>query len=417
MLSQPAARADHVLTPRHLAVFNYWEPLHYLVRGTGFQTWEYSPVYAIRSYFYLLVNALPSFVAQKFPDKVRTARPPTLRQALTTYTIQRASFFALRLTFATVSSFVEAALYRATVVHVSPHIGRYLLWALLFSAAMWTASTAFLPSTFAMWGAMLGQAEALSPVDGGYRRITRIALAFATAAFVGWPFAALLAVPAGLEQLFIRGSEKFAEGKGALWAAQRARAMFVAGVAGASILVRRSALEGMQTAYIISLEQLPIIYVDSKAYNKLAIVPLNIVKYNVLSTSGGPELYGTSPPSFYILNALLAFNIMFPLALLSIPALFISSVVDPKRFGDKRDRVAAHTSPAVSLAIRLSPMYLWIAVISLQPHKEERFLFPAYGLIMLNGCTTLYLVRGWAEQAFLKLTKSPYRVRCPGLSG
>jgi alpha-1,2-mannosyltransferase len=25
-------------------VFNYWEPLHYLVHGTGMQTWEYRRV-------------------------------------------------------------------------------------------------------------------------------------------------------------------------------------------------------------------------------------------------------------------------------------------------------------------------------------------------------------------------------------
>ena len=28
--------------------FNYWEPLHYLLRGTGMQTWEYSPEFALR---------------------------------------------------------------------------------------------------------------------------------------------------------------------------------------------------------------------------------------------------------------------------------------------------------------------------------------------------------------------------------
>nr|XP_034995071.1 alpha-1,2-mannosyltransferase ALG9 isoform X2 [Zootoca vivipara] len=40
--------------------FNYWEPMHYLVYGKGFQTWEYSPVYAIRSYAYLWLHALPA---------------------------------------------------------------------------------------------------------------------------------------------------------------------------------------------------------------------------------------------------------------------------------------------------------------------------------------------------------------------
>lgn len=58
-----------LLTPRLLAaqysivgdcdeVFNYWEPTHYLVHGTGFQTWEYSPTYAIRSWAYVGIHAL-----------------------------------------------------------------------------------------------------------------------------------------------------------------------------------------------------------------------------------------------------------------------------------------------------------------------------------------------------------------------
>jgi hypothetical protein len=35
------------------AVYNYWEPLHFLLYGKGFQTWEYAPEYAIRSYAYV----------------------------------------------------------------------------------------------------------------------------------------------------------------------------------------------------------------------------------------------------------------------------------------------------------------------------------------------------------------------------
>ena len=35
--------------------YNYYEPMHYLLYGYGLQTWEYSPAYALRSYFYLLV--------------------------------------------------------------------------------------------------------------------------------------------------------------------------------------------------------------------------------------------------------------------------------------------------------------------------------------------------------------------------
>lgn len=152
--------------------------------------------------------------------------------------------------------------------------------------------------------------------------------------------------------------------------------------------------------------------IDSHAYQKWTIVPLNIIKYNIFSPPGvGPELYGTSPWSFYFLNGLLSFNILLPLALISLPALAVTSIVDPKRFGDLRVRRADETSPAVSLAVRLSGMYLWLIVLTLQPHKEERFLFPAYGLILFNAATALYLIRGWGEAAFLKVTKSPYRVR------
>jgi hypothetical protein len=39
-------------------VFNFWEPLHYLDRGHGFQTWETSPEYAIRSYAYIALHLI-----------------------------------------------------------------------------------------------------------------------------------------------------------------------------------------------------------------------------------------------------------------------------------------------------------------------------------------------------------------------
>jgi alpha-1,2-mannosyltransferase len=41
-------------------VFNYWEPTHFLTRGYGLQTWEYSPEFAIRSWAYVGLHALMS---------------------------------------------------------------------------------------------------------------------------------------------------------------------------------------------------------------------------------------------------------------------------------------------------------------------------------------------------------------------
>jgi hypothetical protein len=55
------------------AVFNYWEPTHYLSHGYGLQTWEYSPVYAIRSWAYVGLHAVLSRIFSEVPNlsKVR----------------------------------------------------------------------------------------------------------------------------------------------------------------------------------------------------------------------------------------------------------------------------------------------------------------------------------------------------------
>lgn len=42
--------------------YNYWEIGHYLIYGNGYITWEYSPLYALRSYFYIWTYIWPSFI-------------------------------------------------------------------------------------------------------------------------------------------------------------------------------------------------------------------------------------------------------------------------------------------------------------------------------------------------------------------
>ena len=66
--------------------YNYWEPVsathfvpfhagldvcfsplqfHYILYGKGYQTWEYSPAYALRSYGYILLHTLPMQLTYK----------------------------------------------------------------------------------------------------------------------------------------------------------------------------------------------------------------------------------------------------------------------------------------------------------------------------------------------------------------
>ncbi|OMO92453.1 GPI mannosyltransferase [Corchorus olitorius] len=49
---------DTIMIHDYGEVFNYWEPLHYLLYKSGFQTWEYSSQFALRSYLYINFHEL-----------------------------------------------------------------------------------------------------------------------------------------------------------------------------------------------------------------------------------------------------------------------------------------------------------------------------------------------------------------------
>lgn len=93
----------------------------------------------------------------------------------------------------------------------------------------------------------------------------------------------------------------------------------------------------------------------------------------------------------------------------SLPALVVTYFIDEKRLGFTKAG-PERSSPFTLLAIRLLPLYLWIGILTAQPHKEERFMYPAYPLICFNAAVTLYLSRGWLEVAYIKATASSYQV-------
>ncbi|KAL5535984.1 ALG9 [Sanghuangporus sanghuang] len=367
-------------------VYNFWEPLHYLDRGYGFQTWETSPNYAIRSWAYIALHLYPA-----------TAIPRLLGLN------KRAMFFGLRIIFAFVSSLCEARFYRSVMETINFRVSRYMFFALLFSAGMWNASTAFLSSTFAMFTNTLAFSYALHPPSTENSRRTLCAtLLFATGAIVGWPFSLALAIPFVLEELFIYGMDRVAPGKWRAWFFARVVRLFTAGAFAALLFI-------------------PVVTIDSLAYGRLTIVPWNIIKYNIFGgASRGPDLYGTEPWNFYILNLVLNFNVLALLALLSLPVLLVTYFVDNKRVGgplrsssnadkEKDEAINARSSPFTLLTFRLLPFYIWFGIFSWQAHKEERFFFPAYPFLAFNAAVALYLIRGWAEAAFVKVTRSPYQ--------
>ena len=160
----------------------------------------------------------------------------------------------------------------------------------------------------------------------------------------------------------------------------------------------------------------PQILVDSYFYGKPVLASLNIVMYNVF-TSHGPDLYGTEPATFYLINGILNFNIVFPLALLVVPALLftkyiLKSEVSTHGSGGtiNKSKVSINclhcTGYYLSETLSQSPLYLWLLVFWSQPHKEERFLFPVYPLICLAGAM---VIDAGQKLAFFVLVKAKSR--------
>jgi len=170
--------------------FNYWEPAHYLSHGYGLQTWEYSPDYALRSWFYIILHALVGNARRLLPRSTKVAE-----------------FYAIRYGLAFVCALCQSWLWRIISVTLNPRIAMLFLVATVASPGNFNASTAFLPSSFAMYLAMLG-AAAFMNWRGGLKTSQGIWW-FAVGGIVGWPFAAALCLPFAAEEfIFASMSDK-----------------------------------------------------------------------------------------------------------------------------------------------------------------------------------------------------------------
>ena len=162
-------------------VFNYWEPTHFITHGYGLQTWEYSPVYAIRSWLYALIHAIPSKLAALFVSK------------------KVLEFYFVRGVLGVVCAGSETRLFSAISRTMNPRIAVLFLFAMISSSGMFHASVAYLPSSFAMYTAMMGAAAFMCVKDG--LKTTEGIMWFGIGATVGWPFSAALILPFILDEL------------------------------------------------------------------------------------------------------------------------------------------------------------------------------------------------------------------------
>ena len=113
--------------------YGYYEPLHFMMYGYGFQTWEYSHEFGLRSYVFLLPMAL---VGQ------------ALQAALSLSKVQ--TFYALRLVLGTFTAVAESAFVSAIDAVFGPSMGTFTFVFMLTSAGVLYAATSFLPSAVIM---------------------------------------------------------------------------------------------------------------------------------------------------------------------------------------------------------------------------------------------------------------------------
>ncbi|XVF04354.1 hypothetical protein REPUB_Repub05bG0075400 [Reevesia pubescens] len=294
-------------------VFNYWEPLHFLLYKSGFQTWEYSSEFALRSYLYIVFHELVGRpAAWLFADeKLRV-------------------FYAVRLFLGLLSVISDATLVIAVSRKYGKRLASYALAMLCLASGCFFASTSFLPSSFTMYAMSLSSGLFLLEKPSWAVSVAAVGV------ILGWPFSILAFLPVTLYSL-----------------AKRFKQVFLSGAVTSIALLALSIL------------------VDYYYYQRWTSSVFNLLVYNVLG-GGESHLYGTEGPLFYIRNGFNNFNFCFILALLFLGILPI-----------------ARKKYAPDLLIVISPLYIWLAFMSLQPHKEERFLYPIYPLVCLAASAVI----------------------------
>lgn len=322
-----AALVVRMIIPDCDETYNYWDPLNVVLRGFGKQTWEYSPEYAIRLWAYLMVYAVPAWIASKLGVSDQWL------------------FYVVRLAIVLFTVWGEITLYRL----IRRQFGKEALnWFMVFSAAltgMAHAGVALLPLLWALQTQLVAVAAAL---DGHY--LTLVVWQF-VGGLLGWPFALALGVPVGL-----------------------------------TVVIRRQFNTVVGAILAFTLICTLLVAVDLYYYDRLVLVPWNIVKYNVLSGDDGvgPEIFGTEPWTYYPVNLVLNFHVV-------AVAGYLGAVVNYFFYNPKR------------VWLVLAPLLIWLAIFFTQPHKEERFLYPIYPLVVANAALLAAAVGRYVRSRLLKV--------------
>ena len=304
-------------------------------------------------------------------------------------------WFGIRSGFGIISGLAEASLY--IFLHVSKLFGSNIALAYIIisslSPGMGHASVSALPSSFAMvlFNISLSCFVLYLSINSNRNRATGISgglFAIVVGGVLGWPFVLVLAPSWVLHYIYITfkavppavDEEKKAAGKKPIDEKKGIdetqtldltpyRAFF------------NSTLSVIKASVILIAI---IVGIDAVAYRKIEFVRLNTVLYNVIQASAdsAPNTFGAKPWYYYFANLALNFNIALPLALAAPIALPFSSI--------KKKRQAL---------LLVLPFFLWLAIFTAKPHKEEQFMYVVYGSLAVSAAVTVDAIKQVVSRA------------------
>lgn len=311
--------------------FNFVEPLHYILFGSGMQTWETCAQYALRSWLFVWVYAWPAAF---------------IRGATTLSSVD--VYFYLRIFNGRIACLCELFFVYSVWAAFSGRAAVVALLLLIFNYPIPHAAVSMLPTSYAMCcyfvalGCWMRTGSETAGAVAAPRRTATLFFVGATivltvaACMVGWPFAGLIAVPTGLD-LFCRFP--------------RHTIIFLVGSVGTM---------GALT-----------FAVDSWYYCRPVLSTWNLIAYNGLGgAQDGHELYGVEPWFYFPKNLLLNFHLTF-----------LASLAGPLVLLLKQGRAVGVGSPGVSRGRQLlymAPFFLWLTLWLGIAHKKEHFMAPAY---------------------------------------
>lgn len=275
----------------------------------------------------------------------------------------------VRFFLAFVSSKIETFLFYSLIKVTKnnknyEHVPFFYILLSLTNAGMYLSITTFLPSTFSMYLVMLAY--------GAWIRKSKSKLAIFSiglAVLMGWPFVVILGLPIALDMIFSTDMNKLQQNL--------------------IFFIKWTIIFGLLITFSL-------VVFDSYYFGKTVLAPLNIVMYNVFPSNpnGGPDLYGTEPLSYYLINCVLNFNILVPVFTAAVAFIIFAD----KLYVDKTS--TTNLKLRNSFMVILFAVFLWVLIFFTRPHKEERFLYPIYPLFLIIASVSMSLVRSVMKRVF-----------------